>query len=33
MMDDGKDTDAVIAAWKSEVRDFDRTRRQYFLYR
>lgn len=33
MLDAGKDTDAVTAAWKPEVRDFDRTRRQYFLYR
>ncbi|MFC4495125.1 exo-beta-N-acetylmuramidase NamZ domain-containing protein [Streptomyces ovatisporus] len=33
MLDAGEETDAVVAAWESEVRDFDRTRRQYFLYR
>jgi uncharacterized protein YbbC (DUF1343 family) len=33
MLDAGKDADEVTAAWKGEVRDFDRTRRRYFLYR
>jgi uncharacterized protein YbbC (DUF1343 family) len=33
MLDAGKDTDAITAAWESEVRDFDRVRRRYFLYR
>ncbi|WP_181765908.1 exo-beta-N-acetylmuramidase NamZ domain-containing protein [Streptomyces albidus (ex Kaewkla and Franco 2022)] len=33
MLDAGKGTDEVTAAWESEVRDFDRTRRQYMLYR
>jgi uncharacterized protein YbbC (DUF1343 family) len=33
MLDAGKDTDEITAAWEDEVRAFDRTRRQYFLYR
>jgi uncharacterized protein YbbC (DUF1343 family) len=33
MLDAGKDTDAITSAWESEVRDFDRVRRRYFLYR
>lgn len=33
MLDAGEDAEAVTAAWESEVRDFDRTRRQYLLYR
>ncbi|MGH3312678.1 MAG: exo-beta-N-acetylmuramidase NamZ family protein [Streptomyces sp.] len=33
MLDEGEEADAVTSAWTSEVRDFDRTRRRYFLYR
>ncbi|GAA2066650.1 DUF1343 domain-containing protein [Streptomyces albiaxialis] len=32
MIDDGKDTAAVTAAWRSEVRAFTRKRRPYLLY-
>ncbi|OEU96814.1 exo-beta-N-acetylmuramidase NamZ domain-containing protein [Streptomyces nanshensis] len=33
MLDDGKSVEEVTAAWEDEVRAFDRTRRQYLLYR
>ncbi|WP_181801475.1 exo-beta-N-acetylmuramidase NamZ family protein [Streptomyces shenzhenensis] len=33
MLDAGKDTGEITAAWQDEVRAFDRTRRAYFLYR
>lgn len=33
MIDAGKDVDEVTAAWRAEVRDFRRTRRQYLIYR
>lgn len=32
MVDAGEDTDAITAAWKGEVRDFTRQRRQYLIY-
>lgn len=33
MIDSGGEPDEVAAAWSGEVRDFERTRRQYLLYR
>ncbi|NLU73653.1 DUF1343 domain-containing protein [Streptomyces sp. HNM0575] len=33
MLDAGKDVREITAAWEDEVRAFDRTRREYFLYR
>ncbi|MCI0384223.1 exo-beta-N-acetylmuramidase NamZ domain-containing protein [Streptomyces sp. CNQ085] len=33
MIDAGKDADEVVAAWREEVRAFERTRRAYLLYR
>lgn len=33
MLDAGDSTDEITAAWEDEVRDFERTRREYLLYR
>lgn len=33
MVDAGKDVDEITAAWREEVRAFERTRRAYLLYR
>ncbi|MTE21941.1 DUF1343 domain-containing protein [Streptomyces sp. TRM43335] len=33
MIDAGRDADEVVAAWRDEVRAFERTRRAYLLYR
>lgn len=33
MVDDGADAAAIVAAWRDELAEFDRQRRQYLLYR
>lgn len=33
MIDSGSGPEEVVAAWKNEVRDFERSRRRYLLYR
>lgn len=33
MIDAGDNVEKITAAWRAEVRDFERTRRGYLLYR